>query len=137
YNLPVIPGRNAVGMKTAESTSATPTTTPETSRIACNVASRGAIPSSIWRSTASTTTMASSTTRPIASTNPKSESVLIENPKSGNNTNVPTNDTGTAQSGIKVARHPCKKMKTTSTTSASASNTVFKISLIPSRTASV
>src|SRR6267143_5528715 len=114
-------------MKTAESTSATPTTTPETSRIACNVASRGDIPSSMWRSTASTTTIASSTTSPMASTSPKSESVLIENPNNGNTTNVPTNDTGTAHKGIRVARQPWRKMKTTSTTSASASNNVFRI----------
>src|SRR5439155_2540398 len=118
YKRPVIPGRNAVGMKTAESTSAIPITGADTSRIACSVASRGDIPSSMWRSTASTTTIASSTTRPIASTSPKSESVLIENPKSGNKTNVPTNDTGTAHSGIRVARQPCKKTKTTSTTNA-------------------
>src|SRR5437016_1718677 len=124
-------------MKTAESTSATPTTTPETSRIACNVASRGAIPSSIWRSTASTTTIASSTTSPIASTNPKSESVLIENPNKGNKTNRPTSETGTAHNGMSVARQPCKKMKTTKTTSASASNSVFTISCMPSVTASV
>ena len=55
--------------------------------------------------------------------------MLIENPNNGNNTNVPINDTGTAHNGMSVARQPCRKMKTTSTTSASASNNVFKISL--------
>src|SRR5207247_5464838 len=97
----------------------------------------GYIPSSMWRSTASTTTIASSTTSPIASTNPKSESVLIENPNSGNNTKTPINETGTAQSGMSVARQPCRKIKTTRTTSASASNNVFTISCMPSVTASV
>ena len=58
-----------------------PTTGPETSDIACSVASRGDIPSSMWCSTASTTTIASSTTRPIASTSPNSDSVLIEKPR--------------------------------------------------------
>ena len=57
--------------------------------------------------------MASSTTRPMASTSPKSDSVLIEKPSSGNTMNVPTSDTGTASSGISVARKPCRKMKTT------------------------
>src|SRR5438094_10606038 len=124
-------------MKTAESTSAMPMTGPETSGIACSVASRGDIPSSMCRSTASTTTIASSTTKPMASTRPKSESVLIENPNNGNSTKVPINDTGTAHKGIKVARQPCKKIKTTKTTSASASNNVFKISCMPSVTDSV
>ena len=45
----------------------------------------------------------------MASTSPKSESVLIENPNNGNTTNVPINDTGTAQNGMSVARQPCKK----------------------------
>ncbi len=51
---------------------------PETSRIAFTVASRGLSPLSMLRSTFSTTTMASSTTMPIASTRPNSVSVLIE-----------------------------------------------------------
>src|SRR6266498_4409375 len=129
-----MPGRNAVGMNTAERTSAIPITGPETSRIAWSVASRGDIPSSIWRSTASTTTIASSTTSPMASTSPKSESVLIENPNNGNTTNVPSNDTGTAHNGMSVARQPCKKTDTTMTTSASASNNVITMSCNPSVT---
>src|SRR5204862_5362427 len=52
----------------------------------------------------------SSTTRPMASIRPKSESVLIENPNSGKRTKVPTSETGTAQSGMRVARQPCRKM---------------------------
>ncbi len=62
----------------------------------------------MWRSTASTTTIASSTTRPIASTRPNRDSVLMLNPNSGKNTNVPISDTGTASSGIRVARQPCR-----------------------------
>src|SRR5205823_1118309 len=84
YSLPVIPGMNAVGMKTAESTSAMPITGPEISSIARNAASFGARPSSMWRSTASTTTIASSTTSPIASTSPNSESVLMLKPREEN-----------------------------------------------------
>jgi len=81
--------------------------------------------------------MASSTTRPIASTRPKSDSVLIEKPSSGKTTNAPTSATGTASSGMSVARKPCKKMKTTRTTRSSASTSVFVISRIPALTASV
>ena len=43
--------------------------------------------------------MASSTTNPMASTSPKSESVLIEKPNSGNSMKVPTSETGTAMIG--------------------------------------
>ena len=67
------------------------------------------MPSSIWCSTASTTTMASSTTRPMARTSPKSESVLTENPRKGKKAKVPISETGTAIMGIKVARQFCKK----------------------------
>src|SRR6266542_3084882 len=132
-----MPPTNATGKKTDERTSAIATTGPETSSIALSVASRGDSPCSMCCSTASTTTIASSTTRPIASTRPKSESVLIEKPNKGNSTNTPMSETGTAHNGISVARQPCKKMKTTKTTSASASNNVFKISRMPSVTESV
>src|ERR1700722_18191070 len=83
YNRPVMPGMKAVGMNTAESTRAMPMTGPEISCMAFSAASFGAMPSSIWRSTASTTTIASSTTRPIASTMPNIDSVLMEKPNSG------------------------------------------------------
>src|SRR5260370_745597 len=99
-----MPGIKAVGTNTAESTSAIPTTGPESSSIAFKAAFFGVRPSSMWRSTPSTTTMASSTTRPIASTRPKRESVLMDKPNTGNNTNVPTSETGTARSGITLER---------------------------------
>ena len=73
----------------------------------------------------------------MASTRPKSDSVLIEKPMSGKIMNVPISDTGTASSGIKVARKPWRKMKTTITTRTRASKSVFTISLMPSLTASV
>ena len=50
---------------------------------------------------------------------------------------VPTSDTGTASSGIRVARKPCRKMNTTMTTRSSASKSVLTISWMPSLTASV
>ncbi len=137
YKRPVMPGIKIVGKNTATRISAIATTGPDTSSIACSAAFRGDIPSSIWCSTASTTTIASSTTSPIASTNPKSDSVFTENPSIGNTANVPINDTGTASSGINVARHPCRKMNTTIITSSNASNSVCSISFMPEVTASV
>ena len=47
--------------------------------------------------------------QPMASTRPNSESVLMENPNSGKDINVPTSETGTASSGISVARQSCRK----------------------------
>ncbi len=87
--------------------------------------------------TASVTTIASSTTRPIASTSPNSESVLIENPSSGKAMNAPISDTGTVSSGISVARALWRKRKTTAITSASAATRVIVISRIPSVTGAV
>src|SRR5258707_277354 len=87
-----MPGIKAVGTNTAERTRAMPTTGPESSSIAFKAAFFGVMPSSMCRSTPSTTTMASSTTRPIASTRPKRESGLMEQPHQGNNTNLATCD---------------------------------------------
>ena len=82
YSCPVTPGTNAIGMNTADSTSAIATTGPDTSSIALRVASLGgSFSCSMMCSTASTTTIASSTTMPIASTMPNSDSVLIEKPR--------------------------------------------------------
>ena len=56
------------------------------------------------RSTFSTTTIASSTTMPIARTIASSETVLAEYPTALSAMNVPIRLTGTASVGIKVAR---------------------------------
>ena len=100
------------------------TTGPDTSSIALKVASFGVIPCSMWCMTASTTTIASSTTMPIASTRPSSESTLIEKPSSGKKMNAPTSETGTVSSGISVARQFCRNTNTTMMTSTIASNSV-------------
>ena len=76
---PVEPPKNAMGRKTADSTSAMPMSAPVISSIDSIVASRGDFPSvRMMRSTFSTTTIASSTSNPIASTRANSVSVLIE-----------------------------------------------------------
>ena len=61
----------------------------------------------------------------------------MEKSSTGNRAKVPTSDTGTASSGISVARQPCRNTKTTTMTSASASNRVWMISSMPALTASV
>ena len=87
--------------------------------------------------TASTTTMASSTTMPMASTRPNIERVLIEKPSTGKKMNVPIRETGMVSIGMIVARMFWRKMKTTSVTRISASTNVFRISWIEAWTAGV
>ena len=77
------------------------------------------------RSTFSTTTIASSTTIPIASTKPKSERLLIENPNSIIKKNVPTSETGIAKIGMIAARQFWRKTIMTKTTSKTASKIVW------------
>ena len=77
--MPVDPPKNAMGMNTADSVIVMPTSAGVISRIDLRVASLGDRCSvCITRSTFSTTTMASSTNRPMASTNPNMVSVLME-----------------------------------------------------------
>src|SRR3974390_642944 len=111
-------------MKTAQRTSAVAIIGPVTSLMACLAAAAGDNPSAILRSTFSTTTIASSTTIPIASTSPNNDRLLIENPTASITANVPTSDTGTAASGMIEALHVCRKRITTMTTSRISSTRV-------------
>ena len=64
------------------------------SRAPCIAASRRGMPSSMWRKMFSSTTMASSTTRPMASTIASSVSVLMVKPNAYISANAPISDTG-------------------------------------------
>ena len=126
-----MPPRKATGTNTEQSTRTMAISAPETSRIASIAASWAPIFSSrIRRSTFSSTTIASSTTMPMASTMAKSVRVLIEKPKMYRPAKVPMMDTGTASIGISVARQDCRKTNTTSSTSTAASKIVFCTSWI-------
>ena len=121
----------AVGTNTASSTSVVATTGPVTCCIALIVASlAGSRSSCMMRMVFSTTTMASSTTMPMASTRPKSDSVLIDNPSDSITANVPISATGMVAAGIRVVRKSCKKTQTVSTTSTTAMNSVWTTSWI-------
>src|SRR5215470_8516574 len=131
---PVEPPKNAIGMNTEDSTSAMPTSAPVIWPIDFLVASFGDNPSScITRSTFSTTTIASSTSRPIASTSPNIVSTLIEKPNAAITPNVPSSTTGTAIAGTSVARKFCKKRYMTRKTSTNASSNVLTTSWIDRR----
>ena len=132
-NWPVIPEMNAQGMKTEESTRPTAITGADTSLIALIVAARGLRPCSMWCSTDSTTTIASSTTMPIASTNPKRVKLFSEKPITSITANVPTMPTGTAIKGMIADRQFCRNTRTTSATKTTESSSVLNTSLIDSR----
>ena len=128
-----MPPRKAQGINTADKTKAMATTGPCTSSIATSVASTGPKPSFfIWDSTFSITTMASSTTRPIASTMANSVRVLMLNPSATKLAKVPIRDTGIASTGISVARQLCKKRNTMRITSIKASLKVLITSVTDS-----
>ena len=127
-----MPGIIAAGTKTAVSVSAMPISAPPTSSIVLCAASWGSAPPSISRCTFSTTTIASSTTMPIASTSPNSDRLLSEKPAARITANVPTSETGIASSGMIVARHVCRNTITTIETMMSASNKVCCTALIAS-----
>ncbi|MNM76456.1 hypothetical protein D3C81_882820 [compost metagenome] len=128
---------NAAGTNTAHSTRAVAMIGPVTSLMAFCVASSGFRPSPMLRSTFSTTTMASSTTIPMASTRPNSDSALSEKPNRCITAKVPISDTGTAISGMIEARQVCRNRMTTSTTSTSASNRVCTTASMEPRTNTV
>ena len=138
YSSPVVPGKNATGTNTASRTSDDASTAPVISRIASRAPSSGGMPFS-WmkRAMFSMTTIASSTTSPVASVSPKSVSVLIENPSTFMRKNVPSSETGIVSAGISVVRQSCKNRKITRTTSPIAISSVMTTSLIDSRTKSL
>jgi len=99
------------------------------------VASLGESPSSAMiRSTFSTTTMASSTSSPMANTMANMVSILMENPKRPSTAKVPRMTTGTAIVGISVARKLPRKSHMTRKTSTIASKSVLTTSPIATRT---
>jgi hypothetical protein len=70
----------------------------------------------MFRSTFSTTTMASSTTIPTARIRANSDSELIEKPSASCTAKVPTRAIGMARIGMIAARQVCRKTTTTMTT---------------------
>src|ERR1051326_4218915 len=136
--IPVVPGKNATGTNTATRTNEVATTALATSLMATRAASWASCkPSLMWRSTFSMTTIASSTTRPVASVIPNSVSVLMEKPSNFTKAKVPISETGMVTAGLLVVRTSCVKTRITSTTRMIASSKVTKTSLMDSLTTSV
>ncbi len=108
--------KKLTGTNTAANTMEVAIKAPDNSRIALCVASRAVTRSAMIRSTFSTTTIASSTTIPIAKINPSKVSIFNEKPKINMKPNVPIKEIGTAIVGIKAARQFCNERNTTRTT---------------------
>ena len=129
YSTPMVPPRKATGMKMAASTAVVAMIGPCTSSMAIVVDSSGDRPSrSMCSSTFSMTTIASSTTIPMANTSAKRVSVLIVKSKTTKVAKVPMMETGTAKTGIKVVRHFCRNTKTTRMTKSNDSMKVISTS---------
>ena len=128
-NCPEMPEMKAEGTNTAQSVSAMAISAPPTSSMVRCAASRGESPAAMLRSTFSTTTMASSTTIPTASTRPNSDRLLSERPKASSTVKVPTSEIGIATMGMIEARQVCRKRITTTTTRPMASMMVCNTSV--------
>ena len=133
--MPVVPGKNETGTNTAISTSDVAITALVTSLMARDVASCGSECSiAMCRCTFSITTIASSTTSPVASVIPNSVSELIEKLKIRMNANVPISETGIVTAGMIVARQSSRNRKITRMTIPMASASVTSTSRIDSPT---
>ena len=120
--MPVVPGKNETGTNTAISTSEVAMTALVTSAIAREVATCGSECSiEICRCTFSMTTIASSTTRPVANVIPNNVRELIEKPKMRIKAKVPIRETGIVTAGMIVARQSSRKRKITAITMMTAS----------------
>ncbi len=130
-----MPEKNATGMNTASSTSELATTALVISFIAADAPAYESMPFSLTkRAMFSMTTIASSTTSPVASVSPNSVSVLIEKPSAFMSANVPISETGIVMAGISVVRHDCRNKNTTAMTSTIEIASVLSTSRIDSPT---
>ena len=98
---------------------------PISAFIAAIAASWPDMPFSMLWAAPSTTTMASSTTMPIASTMANNVERLIEKPSAAIAAKAPMIVTGTVVAGTSMARQSCKKTRMTISTRMAASNRVL------------
>ena len=123
-NRPRIPPMNSTGMNTAASEIVIETIVNPISREPFSAASIGDIPFSRWRTIFSSTTIASSTTKPVASVIASSEKLSTLKLSRCMTMNVPMIESGIAIDGMSVARTLRRKRKITITTSAMARTSV-------------
>ena len=136
-SLPTMPPISRIGRNTAISEvlmeSTVKPTSPAPSRAACT---RGT-PSSMCRAMFSSTTIASSTTKPVEIVSAISERLSRLKPSRYIAAKVPMMDTGTATAGMSVARALARKTNTTAMTSTMAMTSVRCVSSSEARTVGV
>ena len=125
---PGMPPMNRIGVNTAMSDRLIENTVKPTSRAPSITASRRGMPASKCRDTFSTTTTASSTTKPVAMVKAISERMSRLKPARYMTVNEPTIETGTAMLGMIVARMSRRKKYTTMITSNTAITSVVSVS---------
>ncbi len=134
---PMYPGMNISGAKTEISTMVVATTAKNTCRAPRWAATMGGSPSSTRLWMFSTTTMASSTTSPMASTRASRVRRLIENPNGARTMKVDRMQIGATTAGISAARQVPRKRKFTRATSTREMDMVIQTSWIAWRVKTV
>ena len=125
---PTWPCMKSSGMNTATSETLIESTVKPTSCAPSSAAFIRSMPASMWRAVFSRTTIASSTTKPVATVSAIRLRLLSEKPSSAITPKVPSSETTVATAGITVARQLRRKTLTTSTTSAIEISSVNSIS---------
>ena len=125
---PTIPPIKMIGMNTATSDRLIDRTVKPTSRAPTRAAWKRGMPASMWRVMFSTTTIASSTTKPVATVSAMSDRLSMLKPRRYMTPNVPMSDTGTAIEGMSVARPFLRNRNTTRMTRHEAMTSVRSIS---------
>ncbi len=121
---PVLPCRKPTGRNTATSTAVVAITANATCPVPRFAATNGGSPRSTRRWMFSTTTIASSTTRPMHSTRASRVSRLIEKPNAYSAMNDAITHTGTVTAGTSAARALPRNSQITTSTSMIASTKV-------------
>ena len=125
---PTMPPINRMGMNTATSDTLIEMTVKPTSLAPRSAASCLGIPFSTCREMFSSTTMASSTTNPVAIVSAIRDRLSRLKPRRYMPLNVPIRDTGTTTAGTSAARTSPSARNTTKVTSATASISVHFVS---------
>ena len=134
-NRPTMPPSSRIGRNTAISDSVIDSTVKPTSRDPSSAASSRPIPFSMCREMFSITTIASSTTNPVATVSAISDRLSSENPSSHIGPNVAMIDAGTTIDGMIVARQLRRNRNVTSVTRNTAITSVRSVSASDARIA--
>src|ERR1039458_7443190 len=132
-SLPTMPLMRRMGMNTAINDMLMEKTVNPISLEPWKAAFKGGMPASRWREIFSITTMASSTTNPVAIVNAISERLSMLKPSRYMTAKVPMSEAGTATVGMSVARQLRRKTKTTRITRRTESMRVRSTSLTDAR----